>query len=125
MFGTETSSSNAIRSVVPSAEIDDVRQRIETQQHYQSTIDIVEGGNSSVACALGQLAESKVENEFIFQEVSMVVKFSKTTAPTKSVEEVIIIHPVYCINESEMVDVENSSVSLEKPNRRNLLETHL
>ena len=127
MFSTETSSSNAIRSVVPSADIDDVRQRIETHQHYLSTIDIVEGSNGSVVCALGKPVEPNIENAFISGEANVAVEFSnKTTVSTGPVKEVVF-NPVCSINDSETVDVDKyqSSVSLKKPIKRHLLETHL
>jgi len=126
MFGTETSSSNAIRSVVPSPEIDDVIQRIESHQHRQTTIDIAEGIDGSTTCALGQPTESKVENVSISDEASKVAKFSKTIALIGPAKEVVI-NPGYCINDSDTVNMnkKQSSVSLEKPTRRPFLETHL
>jgi len=128
MFGTDTSSSNAIRSVVPIPDIDYVRQRIENPEHHQSTIDIVARSESSVACALGQPGEPKVENVFILDEASMVVRFSKTTALIGPDVEEVIINPVHSSIDDSVtvaVDQKQSSVSLEKPTRRPLLETHL
>jgi len=130
MFGTETSSysNNAIRSVVPSPEIGDVREcRIENHQPvYQSKIDIVEGSAGSVVCILGQPVKSVIENVIISDETSvLVVKFSKTST-NGPIEEVITNFAV-SINDSEAainVNKKKSSVSSENP-RRPLLETQL
>jgi len=119
-------SNEIIRSVVPSPEIDDVREsRIENHQHHKSTINIVEGSNGSVVCTLGQPVESMVENVIVSDETSMVVKFSKTIT-NRPIEEVpVVTNSIISINDSETVNgKKQSSVSLEKP-RRHLLETHL
>jgi len=124
LFSTETSSSNAIRSVFPSPEIGDAREsRIENHQRCQSTINIVEGGNGPVFCTLGNPVE---ENVIIVDEARMVVRFSKTATNGPNIEE-LVTNSVFSINDPEAVinvNKKQSSVSLEKP-RRPLLETHL
>lgn len=125
MFSTETSSSNAIRSVVISPEIDTVRQMIENhhQNHQSIKIDIVEEINiSSVVCVLSRPVdvEPKLENVINLDEGSMLIQSSKTTAIGPNTDEVAI-NPVNSIKDIK----KQSSVSLERHNGRPLLETHL
>jgi len=129
MFSTESSSSNVIRSVVPSPEIGDVRQTIENHQNHQSTMDIEEGSNiSSVLCVLGQSVEPKVENVIILDEGSILVETSKTITAIGPNTEEVVINPGNSINDSiktANVDKKQCSVSLERNKRRPLLETRL